>query len=277
MADVWTNPMGTAGIEFVEFAAPEPARLDKLFRGLGFAPVACHRAKDVTLYRQGDINFIINSESASFAQSYARVHGVSICAFALRVKNARAAAERAQRLGAEVVTVAAGPMELNIPAIRAIGGSLIYLVDRYEDLTIYDIDFVPVAGAETRPAGIGFNSVARISHTVHRGRRRVWADFYARLFNFHPDGDQLVSPCAKIQIAIREPGELADDCEGFLDAYHGEGIQEVALAAADTPMVVGRLRSRGMMIGDIPPDKTLTIPTGDVLGPTSLAVLQRAP
>lgn len=276
MTDVWINPMGTDGIEFVEFAAPEPVRLDKLFRSIGFVPVACHRAKDVTLYRQGSINLILNSEPASFAQSFARVHGASVCAVAFRVKNARAAAERAQRLGAELVSIAAGPMELNIPAIRGIGGSLIYLVDRYEGLTIYDIDFVPIAGAEQRPIGIGLGGVGHFSHTVHRGRRTVWADFYARLFNFHDVGDCMASPCGNIHIQIREPRGSADACEGFLDAYHGEGIQEVALTASDISAVAEQLRARQMTVAEAAPDEPLTIPTGDALGPASLTLIQQA-
>lgn len=277
MTDAWINPMGTDGIEFIEFATPEPAGLDKLFRSLGFTPVACHRAKDVTLYRQGGINFILNSEPASFAQSFARVHGASICAVALRVKNARAAAERAHRLGAELVSVAAGPMELNIPAIRGIGGSLIYLVDRYEGLTIYDIDFVPVAGVDTWPAGIGLAGVGHLSHTVHRGRRAVWADFYGRLFNFHDAGDRMISPCSKIHIPIREPDGPADACEGFLGAYHGEGIQEVALTTDDTLAVAEKLRARQLAIGEVVAGNPLPLPTGNALGPACLTLMQRLP
>src|SRR5215207_3486191 len=126
-----TNPAGTNGFEFIEYTAPDSRALARLFESMAFQAVARHRSKDVTLYRQGEINFILNHEPDSFAQSFARVHGPSVCAFAIRVKDAAFAYERAITLGAKPHHAEVGPMELNIPAIRGIGGSLIYLVDRY--------------------------------------------------------------------------------------------------------------------------------------------------
>src|SRR5271169_1871254 len=150
------NPMGTDGFEFVEYTAPDPAALGALFERLGFAAVARHRSKRVTLYRQGDVNFIVNAEPESFAQIFARLHGPSICAIAFRVRDAAAAQRRAIELGAKPVEGRIGPMELNIPAIEGIGGSLIYLVDRYGPRgTIYDVDFVPLSGAGQNPVGVG--------------------------------------------------------------------------------------------------------------------------
>src|SRR3954453_20761758 len=140
------NPMGTDGFEFVEYTAPDPEALGALFERMGFAAVARHRAKRVTLYRQGDVNFIVNVEPDSFGQSFARVHGPSVCAIAFRVKDAAQAFQRAASLGARPFQGQVGPMELNIPAIQGIGGSVIYLVDRYGDRTIYDVDFQPVPG-----------------------------------------------------------------------------------------------------------------------------------
>src|SRR5688572_29306270 len=136
------NPAGTDGFEFIEYTAPDSRALAVLFESMGFAAAARHRSKDVTLYRQGDVNFILNHEPHSFAQAFARVHGPSVCAFAIRVKDAARAYERALALGARAHRGEVGPMELNIPAIRGIGGSLIYLVDRYGKNTIYDVDFV---------------------------------------------------------------------------------------------------------------------------------------
>ncbi len=144
---LWDNPMGTDGFEFVEYTAPDPAALGRLFEQLGFAAVARHRSKNVTLYRQGDVNFIVNAEPESFAQAFARLHGPSVCAIAFRVRDAAKAYQRALSLGARPVAGKVGPMELNIPAIEGIGGSLLYLVDRYGEHTIYDVDFVPVPGA----------------------------------------------------------------------------------------------------------------------------------
>src|SRR5919112_655207 len=152
------NPMGTDGFEFVEFCHPDPGELDRLFKVMGFSAVARHRSKDVTLYKQGDVNFILNAEPESFAQAFARLHGPSVCAIAFRVKDAAAAYDRAVRLGAKPVHGKLGPMELNIPAIEGIGGSLIYLVDRYGEHTIYDVDFNPLI-AEKAPAGAGLAEI----------------------------------------------------------------------------------------------------------------------
>lgn len=122
----WDNPMGTAGFEFIEYAAPDPAALRKVFELLGFKAIAKHRHKDVTLYRQGGVNFLINAEPDSFAQRFARLHGPSICAIGFRVQDAAKAYKRALELGAWGFDSHSGPMELNIPAIKGIGDSLIY-------------------------------------------------------------------------------------------------------------------------------------------------------
>jgi 4-hydroxyphenylpyruvate dioxygenase len=172
------NPMGTDGFEFVEYTAPNPELLGALFEQMGFTAVARHRSKDVILYRQGRINFIVNREADSFAQSFARVHGPSVCAFAMRVKNAAKAYQRALELGAKPFHGPVGPMELNIPAIKGVGDSLIYLVDRYPgnngSLSIYDVDFVPVTGAEQHPRGAGLVEVDHLTHNVYAGRMDVW-------------------------------------------------------------------------------------------------------
>src|SRR6202044_3008800 len=149
MPELFENPMGTDGFEFVEYAAPDPQALRALFERLGFPVVARHRSKNVTRHAQGDIHFIINAESDSFAQGFARAHGPCACAMAFRVADARVAFERALELGAKPGPMTAGPMELNIPSIVGIGGSLIYLVDRYGDRTIYDVDFIPTRAAES--------------------------------------------------------------------------------------------------------------------------------
>jgi len=143
------NPMGTDGFEFIEYTAPDPTHLTRLFEAMGFPVVARHRSKGVTLFRQGDVNFIVNAEPDSFARAFAKVHGPSACAMAFRVADAAAAFDRAVELGAKPYQGSVGPMELNIPAIEGIGGSLIYLVDRYGDRTIYDVDFTPT---NTAPA-----------------------------------------------------------------------------------------------------------------------------
>ena len=260
------NPMGTDGFEFIEYAAPEPKALAALFERLGFAGVARHRSKNVTLYRQGDVNFILNAEPASFAQSFARLHGPSICAIALRVRDAAKAYKRALELGAWGVEGKIGPMELNIPAIKGIGDSLIYLVDRYGAKgTIYDIDFEWQGGRERSPKGVGFTTVDHLTHNVHRGRMKEWAEFYERLFNFREikyfdiegkltglKSKAMVSPCGKIRIPINESSDERSQIAEYLDAYHGEGIQHIALAARDIYASVEALRARELPFQSVP-------------------------
>jgi 4-hydroxyphenylpyruvate dioxygenase len=259
-AAVDANPMGTDGFEFVEYTAPDPKALGQLFERMGFAAVARHRSKDVTLYRQGDVNFIVNAEPDSFAQAFARVHGPSVCAIAFRVKNAAAAYARATKLGAWPFQSKVGPMELNIPAIKGIGDSLIYLVDRYGKRgTIYDVDFDPVPGMDINPSGVGLAGIDHLTHNVHRGRMAEWADFYTRLFNFREikyfdiegkltglKSKAMTSPCGKIRIPINESSDDKSQIAEYLSAYHGEGIQHIALACADIYDTVETLRKRGI-------------------------------
>ncbi len=263
--DTQHNPLGTDGFEFIEYAAPDPARLDALFRQLGFTAVARHRSKAVTLYRQGNINFILNAEPASFAQAFARVHGPSVCAIALRVRDAAAAFEAAIAAGAEAHPGAAGPMELNIPAIKGIGGSLLYLVDRYRDVSIYDIDFNWLPGAERNPQGHGLTGIDHLTHNVHRGRMDAWSDFYQRIFNFRElkyfdiegkltglKSRAMVSPCGKIRIPINESADDKSQIEEFLHAYKGEGIQHIALTTADVYATVESMRQANVVFLDTP-------------------------
>ncbi len=265
-AEVSGNPMGTDGFEFVEYTAPDPKALGRLFEALGFSAVARHRSKDVTLYRQGGVNFIVNAEPDSFAQAFARVHGPSACAMAFRVKDAAAAYRRAIELGARPVQGKVGPMELNIPAIQGIGGSVIYLVDRYGPAgSIYDIDFRPVPGAPETPEGAGLAYIDHLTHNVHRGRMEQWARFYETLFGFRElryfdiEGQAtglrskaMVSPCGKIRIPINESADDKSQIEEFLHAYHGEGIQHIALGSSDIYRTVERLRSQKVKFLDTP-------------------------
>jgi len=266
---LWDNPLGTDGFEFVEYAAPDPAALGRLFEQMGFAAIAKHRSKNVLLYRQGDINFIVNAEPGSFAQGFARVHGPSICAMAFRVKDAGRAYAKLIEQGAWGVEAHPGPMELSIPAIKGIGDSLIYLVDSYPvggtGVSIYDIDFVPIAGAEQRPRGAGLSTIDHLTHNVHRGRMDEWASFYERLFNFREvryfdiegkltglKSKAMTSPCGKIRIPINESSDDKSQIQEYLVAYHGEGIQHIALGTADIYDTVHTLRQRGVAFQDTP-------------------------
>src|ERR1700730_17088389 len=182
--NLWDNPMGTDGFEFVEYTGPDPQALAALFERMGFVAPARDRSNTATIYKQGEVNFIVNAEPGSFAQAFARLHGPSVCAIAFRVRDAATAYARALAQGARAVAGKVGPMELSIPAIEGIGGSLIYLVDRYGEHTIYAVDFVPLPGAEARPAGAGLVAIDHLTHNVHQGRMERWAQVYERLLHF---------------------------------------------------------------------------------------------
>jgi 4-hydroxyphenylpyruvate dioxygenase len=272
----WENPMGTAGFEFIEYAAPDPVAMGKLFEKLGFSAIAKHRHKNVKLYRQGGINFIINAEPDSFAQRFARLHGPSICAIAFRVQDAAQAYARALELGAWGFDNQTGPMELNIPAIKGIGDSLIYLVDRWRgknpikngigDISIYDVDFVSLPNADINPAGLGLTYIDHLTHNVHRGRMGEWAEFYTRYFNFREvryfdiegqvtgvKSKAMTSPCGNIRIPINEEGkEAKGQIQEYLDSYHGEGIQHIALGTGDIYKTVDGLCANGIKLLDTP-------------------------
>jgi 4-hydroxyphenylpyruvate dioxygenase len=263
--DLFDNPMGTDGFEFVEYTAPDTKALGRLFEQMGFVAVAKHRSKDVLLYKQGDIHFIVNSERDSFAQSFARVHGPSACAFGIRVKDAAKAFKRAVELGAKPYEGPVGPMELNLPAIQGIGGSLLYLIDRYGPRTIYDVDFMPIAGTDPDPKGVGLTYVDHLTHNVYEGRMDTWATFYEKLFNFREiryfdikgkktglTSRALTSPCGKIRIPINEPSDKKSQIQEYLDAYNGEGIQHIALATTDIYQTVEALRTHGVRFLDTP-------------------------
>jgi len=271
----WDNPVGTDGFEFIEYTAPDPKALGKLFEQMGFTAIARHRHKDVTLYRQGEINFIVNGEPDSFAQRFARLHGPSICAIAFRVQDAGKAYRQAIEKGAWGFDNKTGPMELNIPAIKGIGDSLIYFVDRWRgkngaapgsvgDIDIYDVDFEPIAGANPNPVGHGLTYIDHLTHNVHRGRMQEWAEFYERLFNFREvryfdiegkvtgvKSKAMTSPCGKIRIPINEEGsETSGQIQEYLDAYHGEGIQHIALGSNDIYRTVDGLRASNISLLD---------------------------
>ena len=264
MADLFDNPMGTDGFEFVEYTAPDPEQLRTLFDRMGFPAVARHRRKNVTLHRQGDVNFIINAEPDGFGQRFAQQHGPSACAMAFRVRDAALAFDRAVERGATPVRNPVGPMELNIPAIEGIGGSLIYLVDRYGGPTIYDVDFVPIAEARGgRPAGL--TVIDHLTHNVQRGNMDKWAGFYERLFNFREvryfdiEGRKtgllsraMTSPCGKIRIPINESQDDKSQIEEYLREYQGEGIQHIALGTDDIHATVDVLRANGIEFQDTP-------------------------
>ena len=269
MPDLFDNPMGLMGFEFVEFASPEPGLLEPVFERLGFTLVARHRSKDVVLYRQGEINFIVNREPKSVAGYFAAEHGPSACGMAFRVRDSHLAYNRALELGAQPIDIPTGPMELHLPAIKGIGGAPLYLIDRFEDgKSIYDIDFVFVDGVDRHPPGHGLKLIDHLTHNVYRGRMAFWAGFYERLFNFREirffdikgeytglTSKALSAPDGKIRIPLNEEARQGGgQIEEYLMKFNGEGIQHIALICDDLPGTVDKLALAGVPLMSAPGD-----------------------
>ena len=268
MTDVFDNPLGLDGFEFIEFSAPEKGLLEPVFERMGFSRIARHRSKDVDLWRQGEINMIANYEPKSPAAYFAAEHGPSACGMAFRVKNARHAYDEAIARGAEPVETRTGPMELRLPAIRGIGGAMIYLVDRYGDaLSIYDIDFDYLPGVDRNPVGAGFKIIDHLTHNVYGGRMAHWGSFYERVFNFREiryfdikgeytglTSRAMTAPDGKIRIPLNEEGKAGGgQIEEYLRAYNGEGIQHIAFSCDDLPACWDRLKALGTPFAPPPP------------------------
>jgi 4-hydroxyphenylpyruvate dioxygenase len=263
---LWDNAIGTDGFEFVEYTAPNVAELSALFERMGFRAVARHRSKDVTLFRQGEVNFIVNAEPDSHGSRFAREHGPSACAMAFRVKDAPKAYAKLIERGATPFHNQVGPMELNIPAIEGIGGSVIYLVDRYGTHSIYDVDFVATDPAKGLVhEGAGLCAIDHVTHNVFRGNMDKWAGFYEKLFNFREiryfdiegkltglKSRAMTSPDGAIRIPINESSDDKSQIEEYLNAYHGEGIQHIALATENIYASVETLAAKGAQFQDTP-------------------------
>jgi 4-hydroxyphenylpyruvate dioxygenase len=269
MSDLFDNPMGLMGFEFVEFASPTPNTIEPLFEKLGFTLVAHHRSKDVVLYRQGGINFIVNREARSPAGYFAAEHGPSACGLAFRVKDSHKAYALALERGAQPLEMPTGPMELRLPAIKGIGGAPLYLIDRYEDgKSIYDIDFAFLPDIDRRPIGHGLKLVDHLTHNVYRGRMAYWANFYEKLFNFREiryfdiqgeytglTSKAMTAPDGQIRIPLNEESSKGSgQIEEFLMQFNGEGIQHVALLTDDLLATIDSLAMAGVPLMTAPND-----------------------
>jgi 4-hydroxyphenylpyruvate dioxygenase len=257
------NPMGTDGLEFIELAAPDSEPLAGFLSRVGFSAVARHRSKDVTLYRQGQINLLVNADLPSLARSFVNLGAPSLCAIAIRVKDAGAAYRRAADHVAVEEADRAGVMELNIPAIVGIGESSIYLVDRYGDVSIFDIDFVPLPETHSHVPGAGFVAVDHISYHVRRADIQHWIDRYRELFNFSDEPVSsdaagqtqrhlLVSPCKKIRIELVAEADDAGDRSDSSGALDDGGVR-IALVAEDIFSTAEFLHRNG--VATIKPDR----------------------
>jgi len=269
MTDPVDKPMGLCCFEFVEFASPTAEVLEPLFEKLGFDLVAKHRSKDVVLFRQGDINFVVNREPRSPAGYFAAEHGPGPCAMAFRVRDSHQAYARALALGAQPIDTPTGPMELRLPAIKGIGGAPLYLIDRFEDgKSIYDIDFEWLPGRARHPVGHGFKVIDHLTHNVYKGRMTFWGDFYERIFNFRElryfdikgeytglTSRAMTAPDGLIRIPLNEEsGQQGGQIEEYLQRFNGEGIQHIALLTDDICASVDALRAAGIPLMSGPND-----------------------
>ncbi|MDI5985797.1 4-hydroxyphenylpyruvate dioxygenase [Halomonas sp. M4R5S39] len=260
-----TNPIGTNGFEFVEYTAPTAEGIEalrRLFIRLGFTETRRHRSKRVSLFQQEGVNFVLNAEPGSHAAEFGRVHGPSACAMAWKVADARQAFDHAVANGAEPVENPVGPGEVGIPAVKGIGGSLLYFVDPKVDgegRTIYDIDFEPIPGRGANDHSVGLKVLDHLTHNVDRGQMDVWADFYTRIANFREIryfdiagkktglfSRAMTAPCGKMHIPINESADDNSQIAEFLREYNGEGIQHLAMATDDIYATVRALRANGI-------------------------------
>jgi 4-hydroxyphenylpyruvate dioxygenase len=266
MTDTTFNPLGTDGFEFVEYSAPDAEgvkKLKDLFELLGFTEVAKHKSKEVFLYRQGDINFIVNGETDGYFQEFSKLHGPCACAMAWRVEDAQKAYEYAVEKGAEPFDKEEHNAHLGV---YGIGGSVLYFVDKWgKDNNIYQDDFNFYEGVEEFPRGMGLQTLDHLTHNVKRGGMDVWATFYENIANFREiryfdiEGKQtglfskaMTGPCNKLRIPINESADDKSQIEEYLKEYNGEGIQHIALSTEDIYGTIEKLREGGMEFMDTP-------------------------
>ena len=260
------NPAGTDGFEFVEFAHPDPSVLEALFQRMGYVEVARHKTKDISLYRQGTINYVLNREPKSHAARFVSEHGPCAPAMAWRVVDGKHALKRAVDLGATEYT--GTDTSIDVPAVIGIGGSLLYFVDTYGAAgSPYARDYTWLGAVDPKPEGVGFHYIDHLTHNVMRGNMDTWYRFYAETFNFREirffniegkvtglHSRALTSPCSKIRIPINESADDKSQIEEYLKQYKGEGIQHIAVGAHDIYTATDAIHARGLEFMPGPPD-----------------------
>lgn len=249
------NPIGMEGIEFIEYATSKPQALGQVLETMGFRPIARHRSREILLYRQGDINVIVNAHGQTHSGGLASDATLSdkpvMAAIALRVRDAAAAYRRALDRGAWAVPVNVAVMELNIPAVHGVGSSRIYFVDRYKEFSIYDVDFTPIPTVDQHPPAVAGLHFFGIVQYIGSYRTEDWTEFYHELFGFStmpveerfgilPKGQILRSPCDSFYLQLIEPEP------GVLNVEDDECLQRMGLGTPDVPYTVAQLRQRGV-------------------------------
>lgn len=259
------NPAGTDGFEFVEFAHKDAAELEALFTRMGYVAVARHKSKAITVWRQGDINYVINAEPGSHGMKFVAEHGPCAPSMAWRVVDAKRAFDHAVAKGAEPYF--GDDKVLDVPAIMGIGGSLLYFVDQYgEKGSAYSAEFDWIDAVDPRPEGLGYYYLDHLTHNVYRGNMDTWWDFYRNLFNFNQihffdiEGKftglisrAITSPCGKIRIPLNESTDDKSQIEAYLHKYNGEGIQHIAVGTDDIYAGTDGLAENGVKFMPGPP------------------------
>lgn len=261
MSTTHPDPHGIQGFEFIEFAAPEAEALHQLFENLGFTAVARHHSAPLTLYRQGDINFVVNETADGFAADFARQHGPSCCGFALRVSDATATRQQLMAAGVAGLDRSHG-LSLGLPAVQGIGGSALYFTSGLDEL---EAEFAFIDGVERHPIGVGLNFVDHLTHNVRNGNMDQWANFYRQHFSFREikyfdiKGSQtglrsraMTAPNGAISIPINESENPKSQINEYIDQYQGEGVQHIALYTDRIHEAVEQLRRNGVDFLDTP-------------------------
>jgi 4-hydroxyphenylpyruvate dioxygenase len=262
------NPLGLDGLEFIEFASSNVQILETLMSRLGMVQVARHKSRPLRLFRQNDVNFVINDDKNSFAARFAAEHGPAACATGFRVENAQEAFELAVERGAKPFTDEAAKSGWNLPAIYGIGNSLVYFVDQYCDKgEIYDDGNWEWITSDRRPVGKGLRVIDHMTNNVPRGEMQKWCDFYTNIFGFEERryfdikgkstglfSKVMKSPCNRFSIPINEPQDSKSQIQEYLDEYKGSGIQHIALLTGDIVESVSTLRADGIEFLAAPPE-----------------------
>lgn len=246
-----TNPLGLDGIEFLEFVTAKPQALGQVLEMMGFRPVARHRSREVLLYRQGEMNIIINAHSGGLPRTVQPNDTPVISAIALRVRDAATAYRHALDRGAWAVPTNVEVMELNIPAVHGVGASRIYFVDRYKDFSIYDVDFTLIPTVDPKPAALTGMHWFGVVQYIGNDRMEDWTEFYAELFGFKtlpddqrygilPKGRVLQSPCGSFYLQLIEPEP------GIVEVEGEESLQRIGFGTPDVLATVTALRKRGV-------------------------------
>ena len=262
MSEQRANPLGVQQFEFIEYAAPDASQLHELFGKLGFVAVARHKSRPVTLYRQGEINFLVNETPDSFSSDFAAAHGPSCTGFALRVTDPAKARETALANGARAITNKPGTLAISAPTISGIGGSALYLTRGIKDVE-QEFDFDP--SVDRHPRGVGLTFIDHLTHNVYNGNMGEWAEFYEKIFGFFEvkyfdiKGAQtglrskaMTAPNGNISIPINESENPKSQINEYLDEYQGEGVQHIALYTENVYETVEALRANGIAFLDTP-------------------------